>query len=414
MFQHKEISGIKNIMQEKFQKKIALFAMLMAFPVLIGGINASMLVFLMIISAVPDKAQLFKINNKPSMFALFIALGAIISVLHNDIDEEGFKLGFAVLPNYLYWCILIIVLSNLISLINLELVGKFITYGLSILLVNYVFKEFFKTLPFFSLITPNSFAFFCISFTGIVVASLKKRYNIYVALIFLIIVVAILVDDGRRSGTFLTLFTGLASLLLPKLKPINGVLVGFVGIFMVLLLGTSSVEKQISDANPRIHEIIYETDEVKTTDRSYLTRLLMVEKALIIFSEHPFTGIGLNGFRQVEVDFKGEFEGAEFVEGKDGNNQLSAHNSYVNLIAEGGLFLIVPFFALLLYNITYFIIDYNKRTSQENAVFWCFLGVCVHLYFITAIVNVHAWFIIGLASAISVKYRNPFYAIRQS
>jgi len=400
---------------KKLQKNIAHFAMLMAFPVLIiGGINASMILFLLIVSSVSDKKQIFKVSNFPSTLAVLIALGSIISVLHNDIGQEGFKLGFQVLPNYIYWCILIIVLTNITYQINTQKISKFVFIGLVLTTVYFFIKDVLLVIPIFNMLALNQFAFLCIAFTGIAVTYLKRRFNIFIALLFLMVIVVILVDAGRRSGTFLTLFTGLASLLLPRLRLINGIMVAFVGIFMVLLLGTSSVEQQISDANPRIHEIIYETDEVKTSDRSYLTRLLMIEKAMIIFSEHPFTGIGLNGFKQVEVDFKGDFEGAEFVEGKDGNNQLSAHNSYINIIAEGGLFLIVPFLALLLYNAFYFVIDHNKRNPYENAVYWCFLGVCTHLYFIAAIVNVHAWFIIGLTSAISVKYRNPLYAIKQA
>jgi O-antigen ligase len=129
----------------------------------------------------------------------------------------------------------------------------------------------------------------------------------------------------------------------------------------------------------------------------------MVEKTLIIFDEHSLTGIGLNNFTNYDVYFEGNFEGSQFVVNKDGTNDKSAHNSYASILAEGGLLLFIPLALLLLFNIIHFFKSFTKRSQMENAFYWSFLGMCIHLYFISAILNVFAWFLIGIVTALSVK-----------
>jgi O-antigen ligase len=80
--------------------------------------------------------------------------------------------------------------------------------------------------------------------------------------------------------------------------------------------------------------------------------------------------------------------------------QKSAHNSYVAILAEGGLFLLVPLLLIFAYNIIYFLFNFN-RLSPYLPVYAGLMGMAVHLYFISAIVNVFAWYLIGLACAIT-------------
>jgi O-antigen ligase len=157
----------------------------------------------------------------------------------------------------------------------------------------------------------------------------------------------------------------------------------------------------IQTLNPRIYGLIYESDKIATEDRSYLTRKLMIEKGLTIFEEHPLTGIGLNNFDNIEVEFKGEFVGSEFVIEKEGTNETSSHNSYINIIAEGGLLLLIPLLLLMVFNLIQFVLKYNNRNSKINSLYWAFFAMCIHLYFITGIVNVYVWFLIAVCTAAS-------------
>jgi O-antigen ligase len=152
-----------------------------------------------------------------------------------------------------------------------------------------------------------------------------------------------------------------------------------------------------------VHEFIYENENVALEDRSILIRKLMLEKTFVIFSEHPLTGIGLNNFGNYKVDFIGNFEGGQLVVNKVGLDQTSAHNSYASLLGEGGLFLIVPFILLLLFNLYKFIFHFTYRSQIQNAFYWAFLCMCIHLYLISALLSISAWFFIGLLTALSVR-----------
>ena len=153
-----------------------------------------------------------------------------------------------------------------------------------------------------------------------------------------------------------------------------------------------------------LHQLIYSnSSNLIDEDRSLLVRKLMVEKALIIFESNPITGIGLNSFSSHNVNFRGDFEGSQFVINKSNTNSKSAHNSYVSLLSEGGLLLLIPFLIIIFFNIYKFVKYYNHRNQIENSFYWAFIGMCVHLYFISAILNVYAWFLIGIVSAISTN-----------
>jgi O-antigen ligase len=175
-------------------------------------------------------------------------------------------------------------------------------------------------------------------------------------------------------------------------------------LFFAIMIQTSFVEEIIKESNPRIHELIYLNENIQTEDQSYLTRRIQVEKGLIIFSNNPLTGIGLNLFSKFETDAIGDFEGSELVSNKENITRKSAHNSYISVLAEGGLLLFIPFIGILLYNIVNFFKRYNNRSQLENAFYWSFLAMLIHFYFITAIVNVYAWFLIGIVSMLSIQY----------
>ena len=85
-----------------------------------------------------------------------------------------------------------------------------------------------------------------------------------------------------------------------------------------------------------------DSSDYLSEDRSYLVRLAMIEKGLTLFRDNLAFGVGLNNFTKIEARIAGNFEGSEYVVNKDIYRKVSSHNSYVNILAEGGLFLAVP------------------------------------------------------------------------
>lgn len=407
----KKIENTANINLDKSRSKDYNFkylnwmALFMAFPIiLIAGFNITIFIFLAIWLKFTN---LFKISHIVLLLPVFFGVGAILSVF--NIEESGTVLlsnSLTVLPNYIYWCLLVITLVNLNRYIDLKKVSRYTAIGVSISILYYLAQDALSGLSFIlNRLTPNSFSFILICFTTpafIHLAVVKKSKPL--AFIFLALSVFLLISEGRRAGTVLVLLPSLVALFYTKIEVTRLASGVVLSIFASLLLQTSAVKGSVQTLNPRIYVLLYESEDIATQDFSFLVRKLQVEKALLIFKDHPYTGISLNNFSNYSVDFEGNFEGAGRVIRKAKMNQKSAHNSYVNILAEGGLFLLVPLLALFLYNIYNFVVNYNKRSQIENAYYWSFLGMCIHLYFITGIVNVYAWFLIATVTMLSVRY----------
>lgn len=381
-----------------------LMALFMAFPViLIMGQNMTVFLFLAIFLTLAKKVNLFYISKNILFVVLLFAIGSVMSVF---IDSFNINNSLIVLPNYLYWSLLVIMLVNLDKYIELKEVSKFTAIGVCFSISHYFLQDSYRGLSFLlNRLTPNSFSFILICFVSpafIYFTVVKK--NMILGLLFLTLCVSFLVSEGRRAGTILVLIPSILAFIYDKIE-LRKMIMGF-GVFLILfiLMQTSFAERTIQALNPRIYGLLYESETIATEDFSFLVRRLQVEKALIIFKDFPLTGIGLNNFSDYSVNFQGDFEGSERVLSKVNMDNKSAHNSYANILAEGGLLMIVPLLLLFLYNIYQFILNYNNRTQIENAYYWSFLGMCVHLYFITAIVNVYAWFLIGIVTMLSVRY----------
>lgn len=385
---------------------IGLFALLMSFNSLIlGGTNISIFVFGYILLRFGPDYSFFTFGHTSQYIALFFAIGVLASAF--DVNTDAFdaqQRALAVLPNYLYWAILIIILSNLKFYINWLTIGKYIFYGLVLTLIFYTLRKSIS-LPIVKNNTPNSYAFVLVCFSAISVAYVSEKYNKVLASVFLGLIMLSLLSIERRAGFVLVALSSTAAMYLKRVKLqylTTPLIVAFV---FVILLQLDAVEDTLMEQSPRIHELIYANDEITTTDQSYLTRRLMIERGMVVFAEHPLTGIGINNYAVNKIiNTDGNFEGADLVLGKSEDKQYSAHNSYLLVLIEGGLVVLVPILMMFAYYIYQFIVKYNQRSIIENAYFWGFIAVCIHLYFIAEIVNVYAWFLFASVGAISTKY----------
>lgn len=395
--------------KRRWEYLLFLYSFLMAFPsILILGQNASVLVFgLMMLFFLQNSRQpLLGMTMTVQWFAALFALGAVLSTINipHDTASNAFDRALAVLPNYLYWSLLVIIFIQQRQLIKFEIVYKAIFWGIISTVLYYLFfQQTLQTLPIFNRQTPNTFAFILICYSPIAIHYLKERKSKTWALALLSLLVIILLRDGRRAGMVLVLFGGIGVLYADRINWKRLLAAAIAIPIMILLLYSSPVESYIFQSSDRIYEMIYQPEKIQKEDRSYLTRVAMVKKGLAIFDKHPFTGIGLNNFSNISVDFDKSFEGAKYVVNKYRIQEKSAHNSYISVLSEGGLFLLVPLIIILAYNIVYFIRHFFSIPVSHKPVFIGIIGMSVHLYFISDIVNVFAWFLIGLASALCYR-----------
>ncbi len=383
----------------------------MVFPAfLLLGQNVSFFLMILLFYNLFSKNIKLKFS-KVTTYAALIVIGAIVSVLDVKKFDGSLKRALTVLPNYIYWCTILVIFSSYLIRVNMYVIYKGITYGIISSVVYYFIQDYLAFIPFLRPLYGNGFAFLMICFSPIAIyyyLSNKKRFQ---AITLLLIILMAMLLQGRRAGLLLVSLEAFMLFFFLEVRA-RSIAVSLVAVmFMTIAFNTVFVESMIKSTNGRIHSILYETEDLTTKDQSYLTRVAMVNKGLQIFMEDPITGIGLNNFVAYDVDIDLDFEGGEVLKYKD-LSQKSAHNSYISILAEGGLMLFVPLILLLASTIFFFVKNYNKINNFKKAALWGFVGMCIHMYVISAIVNVFAWFLIAIAATYTLRKQIYFYPVK--
>jgi O-antigen ligase len=238
-------------------------------------------------------------------------------------------------------------------------------------------------------------------------ATSKKRIWWTVALVCCL--AAVLVNSSRTAwGT--TLLTAL--IFLVTYAVINH-RAGFA--LTVAVLGVLSLVLIWSVIPARIVENVtrdYETFENLQGDKSWMIRRLQVQKAGDIFEDHPLLGVGPGQFRfqTVELgmpDVLASRSAFEF-------NDVSAHNSYIQFLAEGGLLFTVPYVAFLLWlALAGFRASVNLLRRGEIwglCLYASLAGMSVHFWTIAGLTTTGPWFLYGATAALIYQgrlLRNP-------
>jgi len=392
---------------------IYLFFMLASF-LMIVGVNISFFLFFSLIfkSIKSTNLNIFKINNNIKFFALLFGLGALLSTISNFNNELLFNSSMSVLPNYIYWVIMIFFFSSFQNKfkINQYLAFKSISFGVILVIFYYLFlHDVIANKMFFKKFTPNNISFLLICYVPYLIFYLKRRYSFKISFFILIIILGSLLISGRRAGFGLVFIGGLATLFHDNFKNIS-ILKIMKSIIIILFIGLifqiKPIKNSIFNSSPRIHSIIYNDLNNLETDRSSLVRKAMIEKGISLLNSNILYGVGLNNFNKSETEITGNFVGSEYVIDKNIFEKTSSHNSYINMFAEGGLFLGIPFLLILLFIIKNFISIFNKLNDFDLIILISFSCMLVHLYFINAIVNSLAWLNICLALTTILRIKN--------
>ncbi len=342
-----------------------------------------------------EKGKPVKLFSTFSLLAIAFAIGALLSYAHSsDQDSSGL-----VILNYMYWSLILILFNSIKNTISLRAIFDAILLGLIICVLYYhIFQHIgFQLIPIFKDYSQNAFSFLAICFTPIATYHFISKNGKQKGLFFGISLIVLSFLSGSRAGSLLVAGGVVSALLIDQLRfrtiLFYTIIIALFGNFFIAL---PFVQDTIYNLNERTYDIIYNTEEVFSSDRSYLIRRSMVEKGLEIFNENKKYGIGLNNFQGYEIQLPGEFEGAQYVINKGKIMDIGSHNSYINILAEGGLFLFVPFVSILAIIILTGLFTFHNVSDFQRIILVSIILMCIHLYVITAILNVMAWFIIAL------------------
>lgn len=384
----------------------------MAFPAILLVQNLSIYLFPFVILAAWRLIGFpLKYRHFIQFFALFFAFAAVASVYNipSGLWHSNLENALQVLPNYLYWALLIWLLVSVRPYLEITQISGAIFYGLILSVIYFFFlqRSGLTVLPIFKGLTQNAFAFILICFAPIAASYSRRKYGAAGGLAFAVLFsLAGFLSESRSSSVLVVLGILLVYLVERYRISVVFLIMVFTGPLVFFISQSDVAKRLVMSLNERTYELIYNSDETFKSDRSYLVRRAMIEKGLAIHERYPLTGIGLNNFANYTVKIPGNFEGAYLVKDKRGLNETSAHNSYIGMLAEGGLFLLLSFLAIITSAMAYFFISCAKMPSHDRPFFIGLLMMSIHLYFIMAIVNVFAWFLIGICCALMSKSKH--------
>lgn len=398
------------------EKKLEWATFLMAYPFWLLVQNISFFVMISFYATASRySVKLFRVGSSMSIAAILMGIAAVISTIGAEIKlgHEYFLNTLSVLPNYIYWATLIIGIGNIaFKVTTIDRIYRAIFWGTVFTILSYhLLSPILGVLPIYRDPSPNSFAFTLIIFSPIATSYLHhKKKNLLYTVSFILLVTIAGFMSGSRSGSLLTLLGCFSVLAINSW--LNMIMVSFLGLFLYVaapqILENPGVKNTIRGLNERTYTLIYDTEETLETDRSYLTRLALIEKGMSIFKEHPITGVGIGNFTKVTFDIQFDFEGGQYLENKEDSiaTGTSAHNSYINFLSEGGILLLIPILYLMFYPIVYFITRFGRINGPDQAMFIGVIVMCIHSWFISGMLNVYAWFLLALVNSYII-YKRP-------
>jgi O-antigen ligase len=397
--------------EKKVQKILNYFIFFLVFPSInLFGSSITFYIFIYLITLVGINFINYEKRNILFYFLLFSLFLSIIFKPSMERDP-GFGVTLKFVIQFIYWITVSLFTIFYFKNINFSELSKWAFYGTLVSIIGfYIFPFNFGVGPIFITLqeTRNSFVFdlLCaipISFIYIN-SNFSKRNKIILLWLFII---SMLFTNGRSGGVIIFIESILISIFIfPNF--IRNFKIIIIPIFIFILLFSFSTEKlridlanSLTDINPRLSKLILaEEDDDEgdlSMDKSWLHRVLMVDKSIEIFAKYPFTGIGPNNFRYYDSPLK-SLENYQRLsnESEEWYNNRSAHNSYIQILSELGLFGMIPLVLIILIPIIFFIkkIIYNNKEILLLP-FVSIIGISIHFYAISALTGAIPFFIFG-------------------
>lgn len=141
-------------------------------------------------------------------------------------------------------------------------------------------------------------------------------------------------------------------------------------------------------------------------DKSFRTRILLIEKGWAIFEQSPVFGVGLGRFTKVRHD--ADLRDAGWLD-EDDLNRRTPHNAYIKALAETGVVGALPlaclFILLALRGAPAAIRLTRRGETWAAAVLAGAAGMSLHLWTMSGLTGTGTWFLLGLVAALIERDR---------
>ena len=179
--------------------------------------------------------------------------------------------------------------------------------------------------------------FFSIALNNAITASDKKKKFVWV---FSSAVIAAMIVFTQSRGGFLGMLAGFLYLLFATRKKKTLI----IGAVLVSLFAVPFAAKEY------IHRVETITANDEERDMSAGSRLVLWRAGVLMFQDNPFFGVGLLNFAKVKNEYKNQLVGkvdSDLLEYSFRGYKVGHGTYFTELLAEGGLFLTVPYLWLI-------------------------------------------------------------------
>lgn len=407
------------------QVLIGLFALFIALPVFdvpIVGVSVTFPIFLALLLRARGQGSLglLKIKKNPLDIAVvaYFALASLSILLAPEADAGEEVLWMADIKNlfYLaYWYVVYAFFRSNFSRIDFYLLSKFALIGTLLLVSLAAFGD--DGHGYFSLgavtVTHNSFAFNTVLLVGVATVFLVRRYGPKSLPFMLALVMYAILRADSRAGAVI-MFALVPLLLLfgfwhstPKYRRAFSLLCLLLAAPLIGFMFTDvdsedsvliSIGEAVEGVSPEVAATLINREAQLERDKSVLIRRVQVEKALDLFDRYPYLGIGWGRFK----NFRGNVDISQYLYLSDDYDSYaltrSSHNSYMQVLAEVGLFGFASFCLINLYVLLalcrYMLVGRASLISGALAVSLC--GAAVYFLAISAVTGAGWYFVLGL------------------
>lgn len=256
------------------------------------------------------------------------------------------------------------------------------------------------------ILTENTYAFIFSTFGPMFIAmviQVKGRKRLFYITALVLLWGAIFIN-GSRSCWITTAFALTAFIAFRYLvNPLNiKTYIKIAAAIIVLLVGLAVSFQYMPTSVKESFMARFSTMEDLENDKSYQIRVLMRQKAVKVFKEHPIFGCGPARFKQTDVYL--DIPPVLRYGGQETFMRRSAHNSWLQFLAETGLVGNIPFY-IFLFLITFkgffsVIRLARQKINWPMGVYVGFLAMSIHMYTLSGITNTHVWMMYALVASL--------------
>jgi len=384
------------------QKLLNFFVLFLPIGIVkIAGISITFFIYLLIVYRFFKYGKkLFRLKSTTDYLIVLFFMVLILSIVFSEPTYRPLVVekDAVTIVRLIYWMTLALFIKTWIHRFNFFKLSKYFFYGTIFMIVFY-----YTVNSKLEILTQNSFAFSLVVSAPISLYYIFKKYRFPVVIIFSSMFMFFGLMSGSRAGAIL-IVVQIVILLLSGgyIKKKTMLFLGTTIFPIILLLSWMNLQEIrvevaniIKSYNPDTAELILNPEKVNMIDKSWLDRKQMIVKGSIIFKEHPFLGIGFSHYKYYWVDMP--IISPYLNKSMYFYNRLSAHNSYIQVLAGAGIFalallLLIEF--IILKKSVKILLEFEMK--QEIFIATSFIGMIIYFYVIAAMMGAITWLIFGL------------------